>query len=172
MSIEKEPQFDNKEEKVEEKKEEVKVDPDKIAIDFAENLRSEIEKMKVEKADPHLEYIDTNTLTYEDLVVFNKAKNRELKENEFMSYTDKLKQFFKENDCQKKTAAIKELRRKFDVKEITKDEFKEAYKEIFRQADLERGNVIDGKYVSAAKCDSRANFAAMIRHWMVYSGEV
>ncbi len=161
-----------KEEKPDEEKKEIEIDLDEIAKEYAEKLRGEIEEMKKDNADPHLKYVNPRELTYDDLIIFDKAKKNELTAPEFMDYSERLKQYFKEQKHSEKENQIKEqineLKNKHKTKEISGEEFKEKFRNLLREYDKEKS----GGYEAAGKSDSRATFEAMIHNWLISSGKM
>ena len=150
---------------------EAQIDIDEIVKERAETLRNEIEKMREDNADPHLKFINPQELTYDDLMIFSKAKNNELTASDFMSYSEKLRQYFKEQKHSEREKQIKdqisELKRKSEAKEIAAEAFDEQFRNLLREYDKERPG-----YESAAKFDSRAIFEAMIRNWLISSDKI
>lgn len=93
----------------------ISVDLDEVARKYAEELRMEIKELKDHELDLHLKNINPEELTYDDLMIFDKAKKYKLAEQDFREYSERLKEYFKE---QKKTKE-----EHFDVIKDTRSNF-------------------------------------------------
>lgn len=74
----------------------VDLDLDEVARKYAEGLRMEIKELKDRELDLHLKNINPEELTYDDLMIFDKAKKYKLAEQDFREYSERLKEYFKE----------------------------------------------------------------------------
>lgn len=72
------------------------VDLDEVARKYAEGLRMEIKELKDRELDLHLKNINPEELTYDDLMIFDKAKKYKLTERDFREYSERLREYFKE----------------------------------------------------------------------------
>ncbi len=152
-------------------KNKAEIDLDDIAKEYAEKLRSEIFELKEKQADPHLENINPDELTYEDLVIYDKAKKYNLKEHEYKSYEKGLRQYFKEQVNLERKKQADDLRAKFKNNEITEDKFNAEFKKFLQEEDERR--MKEGKdYISVSQSDSRSNFAAMIKSKLIAEEDI
>lgn len=103
-------------ENLEPKREEsVNIDLDEVARKYAEELRIEIKELKDCELDLHFKNINPEELTYDDLMIFDRAKKYNLTEQDLKEYSERLKEYFKE---QKKTKGDQ-----FDVIRDTRSNF-------------------------------------------------
>lgn len=135
------------------------IDPDEIARQYAEKLRAEIIELKEKEIDPHLKNINPEELTYEDLMMYDKAKKYDLTEKECREYMNRMRKDSDQTRTQEMQARIEELKNKNERKEITDEQLQEGYKEIFQEEDRRRSGPVDSKEYQN---NSRANFAAML----------
>lgn len=150
-------------ENIEPIKNKTEIDLDNVVKEYAEKLRLEIFELKEKQADPHLEKINPDELTYEDLMIYDKTKKYDLKEHEYKSYEEGLRQYFKEQVNLERKKRADDLRAKFKKNEITEKEFNAEFKKFLQEEDERRKK--EGKdYVSVSQTNSRSNFAAMIKH--------
>ena len=85
-------------ENLEPKREEIKTDInfDEVAKKYAEDLRVEIRELKDRELDLHFKNINPEELTYDDLIIFDRAKKYNLTEKDLKDYSEKLRDYFKE----------------------------------------------------------------------------
>jgi len=85
-------------ENIEQKREEINtgIDLDEVAKKYAEELRAEIQELKNRELDLHFKNINPEELTYNDLMVFDKAKKYNLTEQDLREYSERLKEYFRE----------------------------------------------------------------------------
>lgn len=74
----------------------INVDLDEVVRKYAEELRMEIKELKDRELDLHLKNINPEELTYDDLMIFDKAKKYKLTEQDFREYSERLREYFKE----------------------------------------------------------------------------
>lgn len=162
--------MENLEPKIELKREEIgiNIDLDEVARKYAEELRMEIKELKDRELDIHLKNINPEELTYDDLMIFDKAKKYKLTERDFREYSERLREYFKEADASKKKEAVEKLKEKLKNKEITEDEYNEQFRKLLYESDKGKGE----NYQGGAKFNSRANFEAMIRNMLLSEEDV
>ncbi len=152
-------------------KSDIELNLDKVAKDYAEKLRSEISELKEKEADPHFKNIDPGELTFDDLMIYDKAKKWQLSEHEFLNYSEGLRQYFKEQRESEKKKKADELREKFKNKEIAEEEFNLEFIKLLQQED--EGRKKEGKdYISISRFNSRSNFAAMIKNKLMAEKDI
>ena len=85
-------------ENIEPKREEIKTDInfDEVAKKYAEELRMEIKELKNRELDLHFKNINPEELTYDDLMIFDRAKKYNLTEQDLKNYSERLGEYFKE----------------------------------------------------------------------------
>lgn len=152
-------------ENLETKREEINIgiDLDEVARKYAEGLLMEIKELKDRKLDLHLKNINPEELTYDDLMIFDKAKKYKLTERDFREYSERLREYFKEVDASEKKEMVEKLKEKFKNKKITEEEYNEQFRKLLYESDKEKGE----NYQNIAKSNSRANFEAMIGNLLV-----
>ncbi|MFH0820094.1 MAG: hypothetical protein V1892_03605 [bacterium] len=153
----------------EESREEKEIDTDEIVKESIENLRKDLQQEKEKGADSHWKGINVPELTMEDLMIYDKWKKGTLVPQEFNSYSERLRQYFKEQKQQKAEETINNLRKKLKEKEITSEEFDQQVREMLKKEDVKRSLKGLG-YISDSFKDSRANLQAMIRNQMINQG--
>lgn len=158
-------------ENLEPSRNETDIDLDSVAKEYAEKLRLEIFELKEKQADPHLKNINPDELTYEDLMIYDKAKKFNLKDYEYKSYEEGLKQYFKEQVNLERKKQADDLRAKFKNNEITEDKFNAEFKKLLQEED-ERRKKERKDYISVSQSDSRSNFAAMIKSKLIAEEDI
>lgn len=166
--------FEGQFEKIEyskDKEDDNELDLDEVVKRYAEKLRAEIYELKEKEADPHLKNINPEDLTYEDIMIYDKAKKYKLDKYEFQTYTEGLKIYFDEQRAKKMKEKVDELKNRLNKEEISFEDYDKEFRQLLQQEDKERSE--SGRdYISASQQNSRASFAAMIRNKLIEEEDI